>query len=146
MFVKVNGEQIEVAVSDGGVFYDVKTKKVSAKSLKAITTKLRAALTITHAIPVEQAKDGKQGTVIGRVTNKGYRSHYYRVRWDNSNDISEVSEYDLRRLTTTDEKKKLLELQAKSNSTRQVYEKASMEYSNFIQSLILSPQLHQIFS
>lgn len=84
MIVKINGKDVKVAVSDGGMFHDEETKTVSATTLKGLVKKLREAAIPKSGIPVIHGHDKeKKGVVTGRASKTGWRRRYFLVRWEN---------------------------------------------------------------
>lgn len=100
MKVKVNGKDIEVAVSEGGMFHDVETKTVSATTLKGLAKKLKEREIPKAGIPVVSINDyTKKGVVTGRVKSRGWRGRNFVVRWENG-EVAELSgNYFVRELT-----------------------------------------------
>ncbi len=109
MLVTVNGSKVEVGVSEGGVFFDVATKNITATTLKALTKKLQEAAIPKGGIAV-QNRSGKKGTVTGRVKSKGWRRRYFTVNWEDGTH-SDDGGYELVRAATPEETAKMEELE-----------------------------------
>jgi hypothetical protein len=114
MFVNVYGTQVEVSVSDGGMFFDTATKQHSAKTLKGLEKKLKEAKPQnTQGIPVEYHNSNRQGVVLSRANSKShYRRQYFRVRWSDNSITEEHGGY-LRKPMPTEDRIKESELKSK---------------------------------
>lgn len=151
MQIKVNGQQIEVSVSDGGMFYDEATKTISASTLKGLKKKLVTALIPKSGIPVENTS-GRKGVVTSRVSGKGYRRHnYYNVKWEDDSFSEEYGPYLYRRITE-EERIKKEQIQQRINSAKKEVEtaqapltKAQTELYTFTQSLSVIGTLTNAF-
>ncbi len=114
MFVKINGEQIDIEVSDSGMFFDSATKKYSARTLKGLQIKLQAALTPKGGVPVEDKTNGKKGLAINKVDQRSCQAQFV-VKWDDGTRTQEYG-FNLRRVTTDEERKKLADLETAKNA------------------------------
>lgn len=108
MKVKINGKDIEIAVSEGGMFHDAATSTTSATTLKGLIKKLRAQSIPVSGIPVIRARDSLTGVVIGRVKSKGWRKNYFTVNLTGGGVTEEYSS-SLHK-PKTDEEKELIKI------------------------------------
>lgn len=128
MLVKIGQKNIEVEVSDGGVFHDKETKTISSNTLKGLIKKIKAAKFPKSSVPVEFISTGNKGTIIGRVSQKGWKRHNFTVKMDDG-DMIETSSYDMGKIATSDEKANLEMLKSKTAEAQEVYNKALQEQS-----------------
>jgi len=143
MLVKVNGENINVEVSDSGMFFDSDTKKYSAKTLKGLQTKLQAALTPKGGVPVEHIDGTKKGIAINKVDQRSYQGSYV-VKWEDNTRTQEYG-FNLRRITTDLEKQQLETLDSELDSAEEVARAARDAQEKLKESFSIQSTLETVF-
>jgi hypothetical protein len=126
MIVKINGKDVKVAVSDGGVFYDEETKTISATTLKGLIKKLREEAIPKAGIPVIRSSDKRKGVVPGRAAKTGYRKRYFVVNWEGGG-RDETSGHELVRQATPLEEESISKATKEANDKELAYNRAYQE-------------------
>lgn len=143
--IKVNGQDVEVGISDSGTFYDLKTKTYSAKTLNGLQTKMQKDAIPKGGIPVED-QNGRKGVVF-EILKKGYNRGNYRIRWDDDNTIDTRGHWQgafYRRLTD-EERAHLAELDQQCETTRLVNEAANTARLEYKETLSAMDTLEMAF-
>lgn len=145
MFVTVKGQQVEAAVSEGGMFYDVATKKITAPTLKGLEKKLRTQeLPKGGGVPVEDWSSGKKGMVTGRVKTKGWRRSYFTIAWEDGTS-TESSGFNLCPILPPGVREEAEKLDVEQASARLLSSKAGEDVTNFRYKYRIEKDLDAVF-
>jgi hypothetical protein len=139
LFVTVGDKKIPVSVSPSGVFYDTKTRKFSAKTLRGLQKKMRQENQVTGSFPVEIEDTGELGTVINRKD-----LYNYIVRLEDGSSRT-VYMYDLRRRTTKEERDKLEKMQEEVDKIDAASYEVECKQEEMVESLRVYKELNTLF-
>lgn len=145
MKLKVLSEEVEVEVSEGGMFYLKSDNTFHAPTLKGLKAKLvKARATISRRTPV-RTSENRVGTVTGRpTTGSRWRRRQFLIEWSNGTTTEEYGG-GLYKPFTPEEQVKYTALKATEVRTREDHNKASAELSKFDCDLSLSNYLEELY-
>lgn len=152
MHVKIGNEKVEFGVSDGGMFYDVATRTISATTLKGLTKKIKESKAKHPPIAVIHDYTNKKGSVTGRPDTKSYYRHrYFTVIWEDGSSTEEDGN-SLRRELNPEETAELKRLKDTEAAANQVLERARSavyaiqgQHSTYKSKFCLKPMLETSF-